>query len=71
MGDYHEQDKRKVLPLRSSEEFIRSRRVGRFGHSGTVRGLLGAGEGAGSAIKVQWENYQEHEEEKGSAIQIQ
>ena len=51
--DYQEQEEGKVLPFRYSEGIIRSRRMGRFCHSGTVRGLSGAGGGEGSAIQVQ------------------
>jgi hypothetical protein len=34
------------------KRIMRSRRRGRFRHSGTVRGLKGVEEGEGSAIKV-------------------
>ena len=51
--DYQEQEEGKVLPFRYSEGIIRSRMRGRFCHSGTVRGLSGAGGREGPVIQVQ------------------
>ena len=51
--DYQEQEEGKVLPFRYSEGIIRSRRRGRFCHSGTVRRLSRAGGGKCSDIHVQ------------------
>ena len=43
--DYQEQEEGKVLPFRYSEGIIRSRRMGRFCHLGTVMELSEAGGG--------------------------